>query len=249
MPYSLVSFLKDNQKKFGGEYEEFLTAKGGFPVVSKEGKWNIKKSIPKGKQVDYFASLAEKIVEEGDQIAKLPNSEKLVKRFNIEWMKIRGEKTVLEKHSVTEIWFNYKSEDYYWLSNLFQTLIYSEKPFPQIFIGAESGFKAYKAFIAGKDKETTSSIAKATDPKKVKKIKVHVSTEKAVALMKHLIKCKFSQNPLLAQRLAATEPLQLVEHTDHPFWGDGSSSGAKDKGTGKNKLGQILMTERKALST
>lgn len=56
------------------------------------------------------------------------------------------------------------------------------------------------------------------------------------------LRAKFSQHPELAQRLLATGAAQLVEHTsqDH-YWADGGD------GTGRNRLGQLLMQVREEL--
>lgn len=61
-------------------------------------------------------------------------------------------------------------------------------------------------------------------------------------LMYEAVFQKFSQNTLLGDLLIATAEKKLVEHTSRDkYWGDGGD------GTGKNKLGEILMRVRRVL--
>jgi ribA/ribD-fused uncharacterized protein len=63
-------------------------------------------------------------------------------------------------------------------------------------------------------------------------------------VMYEAVKCKFLQNPRLADMLLATGDKHLIEHTKRDaYWGDAGD------GSGKNKLGQILMKVREELST
>lgn len=53
---------------------------------------------------------------------------------------------------------------------------------------------------------------------------------------------KFTQHPILAMRLVATGGAEIVEHTEtDSYWGDGGD------GSGKNRLGQLLMRLRDEL--
>jgi ribA/ribD-fused uncharacterized protein len=56
------------------------------------------------------------------------------------------------------------------------------------------------------------------------------------------VTAKFAQNPELAEKLLATGDAKLIEHTARDsYWADGGD------GSGRNKLGQILMTVRAQL--
>jgi len=62
------------------------------------------------------------------------------------------------------------------------------------------------------------------------------------SVMHAAVTAKFAQNPELAEKLLATGDAKLVEHTrNDDYWADGGD------GSGKNKLGQILMTVRSQL--
>ena len=234
-------------------YQDFLAPRGGYPIINKKGKWILDKKIPsESEKENYFASLVNSILMEQENICQLPNIENFVKRVNCEWMKSRrltGSANSKDR-GVKEIWFNSKSRDYFWLSNLFATLIYSENP-SKIFMGVETAYKAHKAQLASDmSVEKMMAITQMTDLKAAQKIKVKIhdnSEEQLVSIMKQLIHYKFSQNSYLQNYLLATDTLPLVEHTDHPFWGDGSSTSSEEKGSGLNMLGRILMEERESI--
>jgi N-glycosidase YbiA len=63
-------------------------------------------------------------------------------------------------------------------------------------------------------------------------------------VMREVLRAKFTQHLELRSLLLSTGEAQLVEHTtnDH-YWADGGD------GTGKNRLGQLLMELRAALCT
>jgi ribA/ribD-fused uncharacterized protein len=61
-------------------------------------------------------------------------------------------------------------------------------------------------------------------------------------IMREAVRAKFTQHPELSALLLATGDALLVEHTDNDaYWGDGGD------GSGKNRLGQILMQVRDEL--
>lgn len=63
-------------------------------------------------------------------------------------------------------------------------------------------------------------------------------------VMREAVLQKFSQHSDLKQLLLGTGDAKLVEHTENDsYWGDGGN------GSGKNKLGLILMEVRDKLST
>ena len=62
------------------------------------------------------------------------------------------------------------------------------------------------------------------------------------AIMHQAVLAKFTQHPHLGQLLLSTDDALLVEHTvNDRYWGDGGD------GSGKNKLGRILMSVREQL--
>ena len=61
-------------------------------------------------------------------------------------------------------------------------------------------------------------------------------------VMREALLAKFTQHPKLKEALLATGEAQLVEHTKNDsYWGDGGD------GTGKNRLGQLLVELRTKL--
>lgn len=62
------------------------------------------------------------------------------------------------------------------------------------------------------------------------------------AVMREAVLAKFTQHLRLREQLLSTENLPLCEHTENDrYWGDGGD------GSGKNMLGQILMSVREQL--
>lgn len=62
-------------------------------------------------------------------------------------------------------------------------------------------------------------------------------------IMREAVRAKFTQYPKLRELLLGTGEAKLVEHTaNDDYWGDGGD------GTGKNRLGLILMALRKELA-
>lgn len=63
-------------------------------------------------------------------------------------------------------------------------------------------------------------------------------------VMYEAVQAKFVQHSELAEQLLATQNAKIVEHTEQDsYWGDGGD------GSGKNKLGQILMRVRTKLQS
>lgn len=74
--------------------------------------------------------------------------------------------------------------------------------------------------------------------------------KKRDGIMADVIHAKFSQNPALAQALIDTGDAELIEGNtwNDNYWGVCGCARCRSEGTkGLNKLGQILMAERKAL--
>jgi len=60
--------------------------------------------------------------------------------------------------------------------------------------------------------------------------------------MRDAVRAKFEQHDALRQALLDTGDARLVEHTEHDaYWGDGGD------GSGRNRLGEILMELRATL--
>jgi len=61
-------------------------------------------------------------------------------------------------------------------------------------------------------------------------------------LMREVLRAKFTQHPRLKSLLLSTGDAELVEHTKNDrYWGDGGD------GSGKNRLGELLMELREEL--
>lgn len=61
-------------------------------------------------------------------------------------------------------------------------------------------------------------------------------------VMLHALRAKFTQHPKLGQKLLSTGDAELVEHTTNDrYWADGGD------GSGKNRLGELLMQLRSEL--
>lgn len=84
-----------------------------------------------------------------------------------------------------------------------------------------------------------------------RKIKLRKGWEKERdGIMADVIHAKFSQNPALAQALIDTGDAELIEGNtwNDNYWGVCGCARCRSDGTkGLNKLGQILMAERKTL--
>lgn len=242
---SLANLLENNQNTFGPDCNQFL--ENSFPIKQNERTWKISRSI-QGNKSDYIERLAQYIIQEGAEIAHLNQAPNLITQFNKKWMeikKVNAHKIKDKGHVPKEILFNSKSESYSWLSNLYPTLIwfhFDNLP-PKVYYGAESAYKATKAFLTGKS-EIGNAIALSTDLRKIVKSELPYPEKLSIQLMQAVIHSKFHQNRVLMEMLQKTTSSQLVEHTDHPFWGDASSTSCKEKGNGKNYLGSILMQIR-----
>lgn len=105
---------------------------------------------------------------------------------------------------------------------------------------AEAAFQAAKCNVP-------PNVAKAIG----RKIKLRKGWEKERdSIMADVIHAKFSQNPALAQALIDTGDAELIEGNtwNDNYWGVCGCARCRSEGTkGLNKLGQILMAERKAL--
>ncbi len=112
----------------------------------------------------------------------------------------------------------------------------------QQFTNSEAAFQAQKCKYE-KDKEQFLQL----DPSAAKKLGYKVVIrddweEVKVSIMKDIVTAKFTQNPVLKDKLLATEDAYLEEGND---WGD--KTWGTVNGVGKNYLGKILMEVREIL--
>ncbi len=254
MTLTLYALLNENSYKLGSNYEHIFTPAVGFPNCNSRGKWTFRKDV-KPKE-EHYSFLAQQIVKE-QEISSLNHVEEFVKKFNKEWMSVKKGARIIAESSEEDLWFNSKSEQYAWLSNFFETLIYSEfkagiySDFPKkmIFNSLEKAYQAGKAILSGHDQETIDVIFRCESSLEAKKAgsNIVISDTEKYQLMSELISSKFRQNKILQKQLKDTYPRRLVEHTENSYWGDGTSTSSKEKGIGENKLGEILMRERNFL--
>lgn len=128
---------------------------------------------------------------------------------------------------------------YWFLSNFYESPIEDENiTYPTV----EHYFQAQKTL----NREEKLKIAKATKPAKAKKIGRQVNLRKdwediKLQVMEKALRLKF-QNPDLCEKLIATGDEELVEGNP---WGD--RYWGVCNGSGKNKLGKLLMKIRKEL--
>lgn len=128
---------------------------------------------------------------------------------------------------------------YWFLSNFYESSIEDENiTYPTV----EHYFQAQKTL----NREEKLKIAKATKPAKAKKIGRQVNLRKdwediKLQVMEKALRLKF-QNPDLRKKLIATGDEELVEGNQ---WGD--RYWGVCNGSGKNKLGKLLMKIRKEL--
>lgn len=128
---------------------------------------------------------------------------------------------------------------YWFLSNFYESSIEDENiTYPTV----EHYFQAQKTL----NREEKLKIAKATKPAKAKKIGRQVNLRKdwediKLQVMEKALRLKF-QNPDLRKKLIATGDKELIEGNQ---WGD--RYWGVCNGSGKNKLGKLLMKIRKEL--
>lgn len=128
---------------------------------------------------------------------------------------------------------------YWFLSNFYESSIEDENiTYPTV----EHYFQAQKTL----NREEKLKIAKATKPAKAKKIGRQVNLRKdwediKLQVMEKALRLKF-QNPDLRKKLITTGDEELVEGNP---WGD--RYWGVCNGSGKNKLGKLLMKIRKEL--
>ena len=85
---------------------------------------------------------------------------------------------------------------------------------------------------------------KAAQLGRTRKVKIRKNWDKFKDnVMYDALKAKFAQHEELRKLLIETEDKILIEHTENDsYWGDGGD------GTGKNKLGKLLMKLRNTLN-
>lgn len=110
---------------------------------------------------------------------------------------------------------------------------------------SEHYFQAQK--FAGTEYENkirrSSNPMKAAEMGRTRKVKIRPNWDNMKDnVMYEAVKAKFTQHSELKELLVSTEDAVLVEHTENDaYWGNGGN------GTGKNRLGKILMRVREEL--
>lgn len=146
---------------------------------------------------------------------------------------------------MTEIRFYSKSTNYHAFSNFYISDFTIDG---HIYKNVEQFFQAQKAIVA-KDTEYFNKILQSSSPRdartfgrKVRGLPVSTWNSMRDQIMLQGVRAKFSQNITLKALLLETKDAILIEDspTDY-YWGCGS------KGSGQNKLGQILMKVRTEL--
>jgi hypothetical protein len=141
------------------------------------------------------------------------------------------------------IQFNSKSPEYCWLSNFFISpmMIHGKE-----YMTVEHWFQSQK-FTDSTVQETirlaaTPASAKALGKKRHSSFRSDWDTIREDIMMEGL-RAKFTQNTVLYVNLLKTGTVELKEHSSwDSYWGTGRS------GTGKNRMGVLLMRVRGELS-
>ena len=142
-----------------------------------------------------------------------------------------------------EIRFHLKTDEYGFLSNFFplpRPLLLDGQEWPT----SEHYFQAQQ--FVETDPEHAQAIRRTEHPAKAWRMGNDKSHPRRADwesvrddVMRRAVRAKFHQNPELGARLLATGDARLVEHTStDAYWGDGGD------GTGRNRLGEILMAVR-----
>ena len=154
------------------------------------------------------------------------------------------------------IYFSSQSTTYPEFSNFWAAPICVEG---QTFKNAEEAFQGIKA-LTFHDHEAFTKIQKSKSPasaksygRKVKGFQESVWSAMKLDLMRNIVLAKFSQNPLLKEKLLATGDAVLAEATRDAFWGIGAGRKGALEGNqsvwGQNHLGTILMEVRAELAS
>ena len=116
------------------------------------------------------------------------------------------------------------------------------------YLNNEAAFQAQKC-LTDEEKWEFAYLSAAKAKRKGRQVSLRADWGQVkIGIMEEIVRCKFTQNPHLADRLLKTGSRKLVEgNTWHDnFWGNCScpKCAGKEK---KNMLGKILMEERKSL--
>lgn len=141
------------------------------------------------------------------------------------------------------IHFNSKSQEWCWLSNFFLSpTILDGKEYPTV----EHWFQSQKFTnpILQEKIRLASTAASAKKLGTTRDPSFHADWDTLRdSIMLQGLRAKFSQNIVLANKLLSTGTLLLIEDSLwDSYWGSGRS------GTGKNRMGELLMNVRRELS-
>ena len=124
-----------------------------------------------------------------------------------------------------------------WLSNFFPCKVKFEG---HTFQSSEAAFQASKCFNP-MEKIKFLNLAAGKSKRLGRKVEIRPDWNAVrIDMMRKILECKFSQNPLLMEQLIATGDAELIEGNswNDTFWG-------VCQGKGENHLGKLLMHIRK----
>jgi len=247
---------------FDSEYTGLFGRRGFLMHTEKKG-WSISlKKVPAKELPEYFMRLIPQLICDYAQINALTAPRSFVCACNVAWT--QAQKLEILKKGDREkgaIYFNSKSEKYFWLSNFFHTLIYvpvtmGDRTEMRLFPHAES------AYMGLRFPDHLDACAREMEPSRVKELgsrcierEEDASLDRRVVIMTLVITSKYAHNPALGALLKGTEERLLVEESSSPFWGN-SKGRIKCEETdlptpvpldASNVLGRILMQARAAL--
>lgn len=146
-----------------------------------------------------------------------------------------------------EIRFKKTSNDYGFMSNFYPCNITYEGI---NYLNSEAMFQSFKVLSSKVRKELFENIAAGESKKRGRMVKLREDWEKVkYDCMKITLRCKFTQNKDLKEKLLATKDAILIEDTTgwhDNIWGDCNCVCCKNK-KGENLLGKALMEIRDEL--
>ena len=118
------------------------------------------------------------------------------------------------------------------------TILYRPVGPKELDLIAASGFRAFPSHEETVRQAKSPMIAARLGRSRAHPLRTDWETVKD-EIMREALRAKFTQHPRLFSLLLATGDANLVEHTNNDsYWGDGGD------GTGRNRLGELLMELR-----
>jgi hypothetical protein len=126
-----------------------------------------------------------------------------------------------------------------WLSNFWSCTVSHDG---RVYRSVEHAYQALKATTTADHDLVMNAMTPGQAKKLGKKVRIRDDWDQVKdAVMLSLVRAKFSQNPDLREKLAATGDTELVEGNS---WGDVYWGTDLKTGVGQNKLGKMLMVVR-----